>query len=349
MFLQQLHLVNFRNYQQLQLDLAPVTLFIGDNAQGKSNLLEAIYFLATTKSYRAEKDAQLINQSGNFTTLTGVVTRKDQEVYKLEIGMQLLGESLLKRVKVNGIPKRVVDYIGNLVVVAFTPEDIALVFGSPSLRRWHIDLTLAQIDRSYKKAVTEYSEVIVSRNKILKKIRDGLSQKNELDFWTDRAVDLARIIHQKREELFKSISGSKQLLGEFNYIFHPSVMDKNRLEGYLPREIAAATSLIGPHRDDFSFHLNDKNLSQFGSRGEQRTAVLELKLRELEYINQTLGEKPLLILDDIFSELDKSHRDHIVSLTGLQQTIISAIEEEVVPEILLKESKIYLVKQGSVV
>lgn len=346
MFLKKIKLSNFRNYSKFDIDFDQVTLLIGSNAQGKSNLLEAIYFLATTKSPRVEKDSQLIKDGENFTTVAGEV-----EGAKLDIGMHTQDGVFVKRVKVNGIPKRVVDYIGNLVVVMFSPEDINLVAGPPALRRWHIDLTLAQIDRDYKRALTEYSEVIVSRNRILKKMREeaGLSGSYELDFWDKKALETGTIVSLKRQELFDFINQAEASLSKFSFEYLPSLLSTERSREYLPREIAAATSLIGPHRDDFIFKLYGKDLAVFGSRGEARTAVLDLKLTELEYINQIKKTRPVLLLDDIFSELDEQHRLYVVSVINRQQTILSAVETENIPKDFLKSVKVIRVDMGKIV
>src|SRR5688500_10014293 len=190
MYLKRISLTNFRNYSKLDLELDKITLLVGDNAQGKSNILEAINFLATTKSLRVEKDIQLVKNGEDFTLLAGTLD-DDKE---LEIGMQIVEGSFNKRVKVNGVPRRTIDYIGNLVVIFFTPEDINLVSGSPSLRRWHIDVALAQVDRDYKKAITEYTDVITARNKVLKRVRESQGNIDEIDFWTSKAIESGSVV-----------------------------------------------------------------------------------------------------------------------------------------------------------
>ncbi len=345
MFLQKISLTNFRNYSKLDLELEPITLLIGDNAQGKSNILEAINFLATTKSLRVEKDTQLIKNGEEFTILSGTLD-DDKE---LEIGMQLVDGSLNKRVKVNGVARRTIDYIGNLVVIFFTPEDINLVSGSPSLRRWHIDVTLAQVDKDYKKAITEYTDVITSRNKVLKRVREGEGNIDEIDFWTQKALDSGQIVYQKRMQFFSYLNQEADILGGFKYIYQPSEINEGRLKEYRSREIASANSLIGPHRDDFIFTLNGQPLSSYGSRGEQRTATLDLKLLELKYINQLQESTPVLLLDDVFSELDDAHREHVIGITKNQQTVISAVANENIPKSFLEQIKVVKVENGRII
>lgn len=344
MVLKSLTLTNFRNYQQLNLQLSPLVLLVGQNAQGKSNLLDAIYFLATSKSLRGERDAEVILEGQEFVRVEGEI----EDETKLEIAMQMQNEFLAKRLKVNGIPKRVIDYIGNLVVIYFVPEDINLVTGPPSLRRWHLDVTLAQIDRDYKRAITNYGDALTSRNRILKRIREGLAKMDELDFWTQQVLLYGATISEKRQHFFDFLQGHPSDLGEFTFEYKPSLITPERVEQYLPREIAAASTLIGPHRDDFSFRLSGKDLASFGSRGEQRVSVLQLKLSELHYVTQVRDVKPVLLLDDVFSELDDAHQASVAKAIFGQQTVISAVENETIPQDILDKAQILKVEKGSV-
>lgn len=344
-------MTNFRNFSQVELDLSQITLLVGNNAQGKSNLLESIYFLATSKSSRAEKDWQLIKTEDNFCRVGGEIDQENEAI-SLEIFMQKKEDQqrVEKRLKVNGIGRRAFDYLGNLIAVHFTPEDINLVTGPPALRRWHLDLTLAQIDKKYKTALNEYHTALVSRNRILKGIKEGTAKTDELDFWTDQMVKSGEIITEKRQEFFQFINGQSfaKHLGQFRFLYQPSLISSDRVREYLSREVAAAMSLIGPHRDDFIFKLDSRDLAYFGSRGEQRTAVLELKLAELKFISQTQQTRPVLLLDDIFSELDQIHRDFITSIIDGAQIILSAVEESQVPEKLVDLSKIIKVEKGRI-
>ncbi len=349
MLLKTLKLTNFRNYDHLDLELSPLMLLVGENAQGKSNLLDALYFLATTKSLRAERDLEVISQGQEFVHVEGQLEpTSGEEITKLEIAMHQQDNFLAKRIKVNGLPKRVIDYIGHLVVVYFVPEDINLVTGSPSLRRWHMDVTLAQIDREYKRAITVYGEALTSRNRILKRIREGSARLDELDFWTQQILQQGTIVQQKRRDFFTFLSQDTRLLGDFHFEYQPNVMSAERLSEYQNREIAAATSLIGPHRDDFRFELEQKTLAHFGSRGEQRLAVLELKLSELHYIAQVKKVKPILLLDDVFSELDDKHQEKVAAAAMEQQTLISAVENEKIPQTLLDAATILRITAGKI-
>lgn len=348
MFLKNINLINFRNFSKLNLEFNDVTLLIGNNAQGKSNLLESIYFLATTKSLRVAKDSQLIKEGEGYTIVSGKVVDEDESI-DLEISMQLKEEAILKRVKVNGIPRRGIDYIGHLIAVLFSPEDINLVAGPPALRRWHIDMSLAQVDRQYKQSLTTYHEVILARNKILKRIKEGMAKRDELDFWTQKALESGKIISEKRVQFFDFLNTAEKNLGAFEYEYQPNVISEDRLTIYRSSEIAAAASLIGPHRDDFIFKLHDQDLAIFGSRGEARGAVLDLKLTELEYFHQLAGSQPILLLDDVFAELDDVHRRHVISVVAKQQTIITAVANETIPEGFLETVRGFKVENGSAI
>lgn len=363
MFLKNLILKNFRNYSHLDFNFEkPIVVLVGNNAQGKTNFLESIYFLASAKSAKAEKDEELIFSGNDSLHVKGQLENGDT----LEIAMQLVTGRLLKRVKVNGVGKRVADYSQNLVVVFFTPEDINMVSGSPSLRRSHVDQTLSQIDREYKRSLSQYENIITRKNKVLKSIRDGFAKVDELLFWQDQQVLFGQILLQKRKDFFNYLNsvdseiGSN--LGEFEYQYLPNEITIERLHEYQSREIDSASSLIGPHRDDFNFLLypsatpqddmkdtQGRDLSKFGSRGEQRTAVLNLKFLEIFFVEKVLGARPILLLDDIFSELDDNHRDYVIGISKLQQTIISTVEWDKHLEKEFKDSaNLYYVENGQI-
>lgn len=311
-----------------------ITVLFGNNAQGKTNFLESIYFLATSKSFKADKDEELIKDGEEVSRVEGEIV--NSELVGLEVVIQKTENFLKKRIKVNGIPRRLIDYSGNLVVVEFLPEDINLVTGSPSLRRNHIDAVLSQVDRLYKKTLSDYEEVISNKNRLLKRIREGFSRVDELTFWVDKQLSLGMELVKKRRALFLFINGTERKFGDFIYEYLENSLTKERLIEYQPREIESASSLIGPHRDDFLFKLDNRDLSKYGSRGEQRTAVLDLRISEIEYIESVFGSRPLLLLDDIFSELDHDHQKHVMALSQMQQTVITTVE---IDEHLKKEFK----------
>lgn len=327
MFLKSINLKNFRNYEKLQFSFSSqITVLIGNNAQGKTNFLESIYFLATGKSTKADRDEELIKQGEQVLHIEGVVEGINAEETNLEIAMQNIDASQRKRVKVNGVPRRMSDYTGNLAVVLFQPEDINLVTGSPSLRRYFIDQTLSQVDREYKRTLSQYEQIVSRKNRILKLIRENLASVDQLLYWTTQQTTLGNILTAKRKNLFQFLNQTEHKLGEFQFELITNEISKDKLLEYQDREIASASSLIGPHRDDFLFLQGEKDLSKYGSRGEQRTAVVDLKLSEVEFIESVLKTRPVLLLDDIFSELDIEHRQHVINLSHLQQTIIATVE-----------------------
>lgn len=346
MFLRKLNLTNFRNYSNLELDFDQrPTILVGNNAAGKSNLLEAVYFLSTTKSLRVETEDELIKQGEEFCRVEGFA--EDTELLVI-INRQTSEVNFRKKTLVNGISRRITDFIGNLPAVIFYPSDINMVTGSPSLRRWHLDLGLAQIDSSYKKALTSYEQFLTARNRVLKRIREGQGRKDELDFWTKGVVENGKIISEKRLSFFEYINNLEKPLGEFMFDYQPSEVTVERLIETNGREVAAAATLIGPHREDFEILQEDRKLAHFGSRGEQRTGTLAFKLAQLEYMAKILGQRPILLLDDVFSELDANHRAHVVEIVSRQQTIIATVELENIPQSFLASARILKVENGKI-
>lgn len=353
MFLKSLHLTNFRNYSQLNLDFDNrTTVLLGNNAAGKSNVLEAIYFLSTTKSTRVEIEYELIREAEPFSRVEASLEDRENDKTELVIVLnrqQKGQEEFKKKVLVNGIPRRVVDFVGNLPAVIFYPSDIEMVTGSPSLRRWHLDVSLAQVDSEYKRALSLYEQFLTARNRVLKKIREGEGKADELAYWTQGLLTNAYLIQSKRQDFFEFVRSLEDPLGDFGFKYQKSEISSEKLAGSQSREIAAAATLIGPHRDDYSMELNGRHLSHFGSRGEQRTATLAFKLAQLEFMAGKLGKRPVLLLDDVFSELDAAHRAYVVSIVSRQQTIISTVELENIPQEFLDSARILKVDNGQII
>ncbi|MDO8576821.1 MAG: DNA replication/repair protein RecF [Candidatus Daviesbacteria bacterium] len=350
MFLKNLQLTNFRNYVHLDVnfDHRP-TILVGNNAAGKSNILEAIYLLSTTKSLRVEKEDELIKEGKDFTRVESLLENGGDSELLVIINTPNKEVLFRKKVLVNGISRRVTDFIGNLPAVIFYPSDINMVTGSPSLRRWHLDLCLAQIDPQYKKSLTAYEQFLTARNRVLKRIREGYGKKDELRFWTDELVKNGQIISEKRFVFFDFINKLEKPLGEFRFDYRRSEISVEKLNETSSREVAAAATLIGPHRDDFVIFLEGRNVAHFGSRGEQRTATLAFKLAQLEYMAKILGKRPILLLDDVFSELDANHRAHVVEVVSKQQTIIATVELENIPQEFLDSARILKIEDGKII
>lgn len=238
-----------------------------------------------------------------------------------------------KKLLVSGVSKRLIDFAGNFKVVLFGPWDLDLVTESPSLRRRFLDSTLSQVDREYRRAILSYEKGLRQRNRLLFRIREEGLSRGQLLFWNQLLIKNGDYISEKREELINFINSENGLNNtKFEISYDKSSISEGRLKQYAEEEIAAATTLVGPHRDDFNFKIGTskvkiRDLATFGSRGEQRMGILWLKLRELAFVEEKTGEKPTLLLDDIFSELDHSHRDVVLSVVENQQTIITTADE----------------------
>ncbi|MDP3955582.1 MAG: DNA replication and repair protein RecF [bacterium] len=355
MILKQLRLKNFRNYQEKEFSFSEgTTLVIGPNAAGKTNLLEAIYLLASGKSFRANLEQEMINWNEEIGRVKGVATTETQngsiENAELEIVLtrgEVGGEKAArKKYLVNGVARRAMDFLGNLRAVYFGPEDLDLVTGSPSLRRKYLDLALSQVDREYARSSLSYEKGVRQRNKLLERIREEGVSRTQLLFWNQLLIRNGEVITQKREEFIQFVNDfwqQKGEIGQYSLIYDKSIISPARLEEYAEEEVAAAATIVGPHRDDFSMRINanrnsanerefGKDLRIFGSRGEQRLAVLWLRICELEYIYSKTKARPVLLLDDIFSELDQPHRRLVLEITDKQQTIITTADVNLIEE-----------------
>lgn len=349
MTLASLSLTNFRTYRSLDLALSPnATLLVGDNATGKTNFLEAVYCLTITKSFRAELDREMICWGETIASLEGTVVGKERES-TLRIVLEQQEETLTKKyLFVNAVAKRSTDYYGNLAVVLFAPHDVELVTSAPALRRHHLDLFLAQVSPEYKRAITNYAQVLRQRNHLLETIREGKARVSELDYWDVELVTHAHVISSERQLLFDFISGQEKFLGPIDIIYRPRLIDREELARLRGRDNAAGVTTAGPHRDDFVFLQSGKDLARYGARGEQRTAVLSLKLWELGFMRKVLGEPSVLLLDDIFSELDHTHRQHVLEILPHQQTIMTTTDLHLVDKKFRDQLAVLLVKQGNV-
>lgn len=350
--LQKLKLQNFRNFDEKLFSFSRgVTVIIGPNASGKTNILEAISLISTGKSLKARVEEEMINYDEEL----GRVKAKLDDNVELEAvltrGVITRGEITekiaRKKLLVNGVGKRLVDFAGQLKTVLFRPQDMDMVTGSPSLRRRFMDGVLSQIDREYRRAILSYEKGLRRRNKLLLRIREEGISRSHLYFWDKLLIRNGEYITNKREELVDFINSNNRSLLTDNYslIYDKSAISEGRLGQYKNEEIAAATTLVGPHRDDLVFYKDlpaqaDKiDLAKYGSRGEQRMGVLWLKLAELSFIEDKTNEKPTLLLDDIFSELDHEHRRLVSKTIKNQQTIITSADEHFIvdtknPEII---------------
>ncbi|TSC54022.1 MAG: DNA replication and repair protein RecF [Microgenomates group bacterium LiPW_16] len=346
MVLVRLDLANFRNFKENSFSFSPnTTLILGPNTSGKTNILEAIYLLATGHSFRAEVEREMIRYGKEMSNVKcsaeGGSNRETLEII-LTTGEVMRAKTAKKFYKVNGVGKRMVDFVGLVRSVLFWPEDLNLVTNSPSLRRKYLDLTLSQVDREYRRSLLSYEKGLRQRNKLLEKIRDEGASRSQLLFWDQLLVKNGGLLTDKRIEFIEFVNNLhlSTLNLQFKLGYDKSVISADRLEQYAQEEVAVGATLVGPHRDDFKFLLDLRDLSCFGSRGEQRLAVLWLKLCELEFISQKTGERPILLLDDIFSELDHEHRKHVLELIPQQQTIITTTDLHLVEKGYQEKAKV---------
>ncbi|MDH7487405.1 MAG: DNA replication/repair protein RecF [Anaerolineae bacterium] len=381
MRLQRLSLTNFRNFARLTLDFPrPITLLQGDNAQGKTNLLEAIYYLATSRSPRASTEREVVNwlafkEPLPFARLEADLAGADFPV-KLEIILTRQANQtnnvprFSKQIRINGVARRAFDLVGHLPVVLFLPQDIHLVTGPPAGRRRYLDATLCQMDTAYCRTLMDYSRVLTQRNALLRDLRErGNRQGGEqLRFWDEQLVTLGSRLTVRRAALLSALdeeanrqhrvlsggrerlrlrytsgitdrlpAAGQQLALDLEGIVGPPSADVDQvvalfqegLDALRRREVAAGMSLLGPHRDDVRFLSEGRDLQAYGSRGQQRTATLALKLAEVAVMGRELGQPPLLLLDDIMSELDGARRQALLTLlSSIPQAIVTATDWE---------------------
>ncbi len=344
MNIQNLSLTNFRNFSSKKIAFDPkFTVIVGPNGVGKSNILEAIGLLAATRSHKVDTDLDFVKFGQADAKVEGQIDGQDKKT--LTINLQVIDETYIKKSYfIDGIKKRLVDFTEHFAIVVFEPSDLELVSGSPSDRRHHLDSLLASIDRDYWRAISNYNKIVVRRNKVLQRIMDGKSKKSELDFWDERLLEHGKFLSKARAEFFEFVNFVNGKRGGYSWEIKQSLVTEEKLARNRDRDIAAGVTLSGPHRDDFIFLFREKNLEFFGSRGEQRMAVLALKLAELEYYNSKRGSRPVLALDDIFSELDWEHRDAVLGVIDKQQTIITVAEVESLPKQIFKKSKVVELK-----
>lgn len=335
MQIKKLKLTNFRNHVKNELDLDEnLVLITGPNGIGKTNILEAIHLLSVGKSSRTRYDRDLIKYDQTFCTLVGT-TLVDGENTELEL--QIIKSSNFenassKKVKVNKVPKAQKYFCGIFNSVLFTPEDIQLITGSPTERRKYLDMLLSQTDFEYKAALDLFLKAVKQRNKLLELINEENRGWEQLAYWTHHVLKNGRIVQTKRNNFFADIIPRIVVIGkdlntpetEIQLNYKQNVISEERLESHKNQEIAAKTTLLGPHRDDFEILFNGHNSADFCSRGQQRSVVLALKLSEIDYITEKKGERPVLLLDDIFSEFDDKHKKAVIATISKQQTVITS-------------------------
>jgi DNA replication and repair protein RecF len=341
MKLERLTLENFRSYSKQVFNFGQHTVVVAANGSGKTNLLEAIYLLSSGKSERAGEISEMIKFGSEIGSVTGIVEDQDE---RIELSVVLTRGSYMgkpvpkRRYLVDGVARAQSKFVGRLSAVMFRPEDMRLVEGSPPRRRHLLDDTLSMVYPDYDRALSVYEASLKRRNKLLDGIREGVVKREQLNYWDQSIIKNGNILTDYRRTLLFYLSEVKTSFGEYQLEYEASTISPTRLEQYKEVEVAVGYTLVGPHKDDFIIRSQTsdvrfqggRDLMKYGSRGEQRLAVLFLKLGTLKFIEEKLKIKPLLLLDDIFSELDEQHRAEVVAMTEGRQTIITTAEEEMI-------------------
>lgn len=365
MYLKNVELVNFRNYKHLKVSFNKgINIIYGKNAQGKTNLLESIYLLGLTNSHRSIIDNSLINNGNLFLKVKGLLKKdkigNDLEVYIDDTKKILrLDSSVINKVN---------DYISIMNIIIFTPDDLELIKGSPSIRRKFLNVELSQLYSNYYVILNEYEKLLKIRNEYLKNVyKTHKFDDNYFDIITSYLVDKAIIIYKMREKFIGKFNLFCQNIYKditnydgFKIVYKKSIdVDINvsnikqiMLDKFKEKrdiEIKLSSTIYGPHRDDLEFYLNDVNLKFYGSQGQQRLAVLALKLSEIEIFKKYKEVVPILLLDDIFSEIDKNKRDNLLKYINRDmQTIITTTDVDSIDEKFIKRAKLFQIDDGKI-
>ena len=357
MYLKNLKLSNFRNYDNLSIDFDyGINILYGDNAQGKTNILEAIYFCSTTKSHKGSKEKEIIKLGENESHIKLFIDR-DNSQHRIDMHLK---KNKGKGVAINGIPiRKTSELFGIINIVFFSPEDLNLIKDGPSKRRKFIDFDLCQLDKVYLYNLTKYNKIIVQRNNLLKQISFNGKLLDTLSVWDKQLVEYGIYIIKRREEFIKQLneiiygihsklSGGKE---ELIIKYEPNVrVDnfENQLKNIREKELKTQVTSIGPQRDDILFFNGDIDIRKFGSQGQQRTCALSVKLAEIELVKEIVNDKPVLLLDDVLSELDNKRQNYLLDSIEGVQTIITCTGMEEFVNTRMKFDKVYHVINGNI-
>ena len=363
MIIKSLELADFRNYDNLKIDFSSGTnILYGDNAQGKTNILEAIYVSATTKSHKGSKDKEIIG-FGKEEAHIRTILEKDGAEYRVD--MHLRGNRS-KGIAIDGQKiKRASDLIGMLNVVFFSPEDLSIIKNGPSERRRFMDMELCQLDQIYLNSLSKYNKLVVERNKVLKDLFEHPENSVLLDVQDKQLCEYGSIIIKAREKfitelneiirpIHEKLTGGKELLSVY---YEPNVEQSDfekKLSSSRKKDIYAKQTTVGPHKDDFSFIVRKSSeddgidIRKYGSQGQQRTASLSLKLSEIEIVKKSKKENPVLLLDDVLSELDSNRQNYLLNTIGNIQTIITCTGLDEFVNNRFEIDKLFRVTDGTV-
>lgn len=357
MFIESIELLNYRNYKQLHMDFHSGTnVLYGDNAQGKTNILEAVYVCSTTKSHKGSKDKEIV-MFGEEESHIKMTVRRDGIPYRIDMHLK---KNRTKGVAVNGVPiKKASELFGIVNVIFFSPEDLNIIKNGPAERRRFLDLELCQLNKVYVYNLVQYNRVVVQRNKLLKELDSDPSLRETLNIWDMQLIrfgsELIRLRTRFVEELNGLIreihfhlSGEKE---ELQIRYEPNVTPETFEEEFLrnrAQELRQRLTLTGPHRDDLDFIVNGADIRKFGSQGQQRTAALSLKLSEIELVKRTVKDYPVLLLDDVLSELDGKRQEHLLSEISHIQTLITCTGLDEFVNSRFQMDKIFKIVEGTV-
>lgn len=358
MIIESLELDHYRNYESLQIELDRGTNILhGNNAQGKTNILEAIFLTATTKSHKGSKDREII-KFGEEEAHIKLCLNKNELTHIVDIHLR---KDKSKIIAINHKKiKKASELLGLLNVVFFSPEDLSIVKEGPSQRRRFIDMELCQLDQFYLYNLNHYNKIINQRNKLLKDLMNNPSLKDTISIWDSQLVSYGSKVIEKRElflsqlneiliEVHKNLSGGEETL---TICYAPDVTIDDFEETLLrnqQKDIRYKQTCIGPHRDDFIFQINGIDIRKFGSQGQQRTAVLSLKLAELELVKKITKDQPILLLDDVLSELDQKRQNHLLNTIGSIQTIITGTGIDEFVKNRFEINKVFEIKEGKII
>ena len=369
MRLNTLQLENYRNYETVTLTCHPeVNILIGENAQGKTNLLESVYTLALAKSHRTSNDRELIRFDAEYAKIEG-----DLHYRHGNMPLTMFITKKGKKVKVNHIEQsKLTQYIGHLNVVLFAPEDLNIVKGAPQVRRRFIDMELGQISALYLNDLSQYQRILKQKNNYLKQLQLGqASDRTMLEIFNQQFAEYALKVTMRRTQFINELQSLAQPIHDgitngkealtLNYLPSIKLSDTTKemhelfdevlqfLNDHMSREIDRGMCLYGPHRDDLGFHVNGMDAQVYGSQGQQRTTALSIKLAEIELMNLEVGEYPILLLDDVLSELDDSRQTHLLStIQHKVQTFVTTTSVEGIDHDIMKDAKVYRINQGEI-
>ena len=347
-----LKLKNFRNYDLLNLEFDDATnIFYGDNAQGKTNILEAVYLSGTTKSHRGTKDRDMIEFGKDESHIEAIVEKR---------GINYQIDMHLKKNSPKGIAiRKASELFGIVNIVFFSPEDLNIIKNGPAERRRFIDLELSQLDKVYLNNLSNYNRIVNQRNHLLKEIGFQSGVMETLEIWEMQLIDYGNRIIERRKKFIEEINEivsniHKKLTGDWEclqLIYEPSngeIPLEKALERNRERDMRIKSTSVGPHRDDICFMVGDLDIRRFGSQGQQRTAALSLKLSEIELVKKSINDKPILLLDDVLSELDKHRQNYLLDSIDDIQTLITCTGVDEFVNHRFSINKVFHVQNGQV-